>query len=106
MQNDVATIARPLLQPTDAEILGVVASYGSAGVMTYVVRNILASKPSAWRNEPQRPAYRNLRTPFVYRRLIALEKAGKVRRIRSCYATQLCWALPSHLLTEVSNHER
>lgn len=83
---------RLVARPTDEQILGVVASYG-VGVMTYVVRNILASKPCEWRKEAPRPAYRNLDTAFVRRRLIAMEKAGKVQRVGSNYATQLCWSL-------------
>ena len=82
-------------KPTDQQILAVVETY-AVGVMTYVVRNILASKPQHWRNEPPRPVYRKLKTDFVRRRLIALEKAGKVRRVSSCYATQLCWAPLPH----------
>jgi hypothetical protein len=79
-----------IAKPTDAEILAIVRRYAN-GVMTYVVRNILASKP--WVGDTHSQVYQGLRTDFIRRRLIALEKAGKVKRVRSGYAVMLCWAI-------------
>lgn len=78
-------------KPTDAEILAIIPPTG-AGVMTYVARNILAMAPRKEWGAIHKRAYRKLDTAFVRRRLIALEKAGKVRRVPSCYATQICWS--------------
>ena len=77
-------------RPTDAEILAVLRRY-SSGVVTYVVRNILASK--SWVGETHSQAYAHLRTDFIRRRLIAMEKAGQVKRLRSNYATMICWGI-------------
>ena len=54
----------------------------SNGCMTYVARNILAE------------GHPNLKTATVLRRLKKLEREGKVRRVPSCYAAQLCWGVP------------
>lgn len=79
-------------KPTDEEILGVIANRMPVGVMTYVVRNVLAMTPFR-KGDPHKAAYRNLDTAFIRRRLIAMEKAGKVQRVSSIYATQICWGL-------------
>ncbi|MFN3677277.1 MAG: hypothetical protein ACK4TC_14995 [Sphingomonas pseudosanguinis] len=78
-----------IAKPTDAEILAVVRRYQS-GIVTYVVRNILASKP---REETHAQPYPRLDTAFVRRRLIAMEKAGQVKRVPSGYATMIRWAI-------------
>jgi len=54
-----------------------------SGIMTYVIRNILALEHG----------FRGLPTAAVLRRLKKLEAAGKVQRVRSSYAIQLCWAI-------------
>lgn len=77
-------------KPSDAEILSVVQNT-QAGLMTYVVRNILALPPRKEWGATHKQQYRKLDTSFIRRRLIALEKAGKVRRVPSCYAVQICW---------------
>ena len=74
-------------KPTDEQIMAVVRS--RPRVMTYVVRNMLASRP--WGDEPRHPVFENLDTSFIRRRLLVLEKAGRVERVSSGYATQLCW---------------
>lgn len=66
-----------ITKPTDEEIIAVLTANPSR--MTYVVKNIL------YRKHP------GLETPFVLRRLKALEKAGKVRRMPSSYVRELCW---------------
>lgn len=62
------------------QVLEAVWEHGRSGKMTYVLRNILAEG---------RP---NLPTPPILRALRRLEKAGKVERVRTSYAVQLCWA--------------
>lgn len=71
-------------KPTDAEIL---ATLKGDQIMTYVVANKLRRK------------YHPLKTDFVLRRLKALEAAGKVRRVPTVYAVQICWALSSDTTT-------
>lgn len=66
---------------SDQEILDAVGSWGSHGCMTYVARNILS------RN------HAHLLTSAVLRRLKKLEKQGRVKRVKSCYSVQICWAL-------------
>ncbi|MDR6144981.1 hypothetical protein QE363_000774 [Sphingomonas sp. SORGH_AS870] len=79
-----------IAKPTDAEILAIVRRYAN-GVMTYVVRNILASTPRGPESHAQ--PYPRLDTAFVRRRLMAMEKAGQVKRVRSGYATMICWSI-------------
>jgi hypothetical protein len=74
-------------KPTDEQILALVRY--RPHVMTYVIRNMLSHTP--WGDEPKHPAFKNLDTAFVRRRLLALEKAGEVERVPSSYAVQLCW---------------
>lgn len=64
-------------KPTDEEIIQALTAHGRC--MTYVVTNILRRK------------YWPLDTAYILRRLKRLEEAGKVRRVRSSYAVQICW---------------
>lgn len=64
---------------SDDEMLAAISKWGER-CMTYVARNVLSKG---------RP---NLETAQVLRQLKRLEKAGKVRRVPSSYATQLCWS--------------
>jgi len=64
-------------KPSDERILAALRSTGVC--MTYVVANIL------------RRNFYPLTTAFVLRRLKAMEKAGKVERMRTDYAMQYCW---------------
>jgi len=64
-------------KPTDEEIIQALTGHGRC--MTYVVTNILRRK------------YWPLDTAYILRRLKRLEEAGKVRRVRSSYAVQICW---------------
>lgn len=66
-------------KPTDDEILAVLRERGGGVNPTYYIKNTLRS------------AHKGLETPFVLRRLKALEKQGKVERTSSNYATQICW---------------
>jgi hypothetical protein len=66
--------------PTDSEIMGVVVAESGRILPTYVIKNVLRWK------------WPHVRTPWVLRRMKALEKAGKVRRTASSYATMICWA--------------
>lgn len=66
-------------KPTDEEIIAELIPRGS--MMTYHVANCLRDK------------HRGLETSFVLRRMKAMEKAGKVRRARTSYVRQLCWAV-------------
>lgn len=65
-------------KPTDEEILAVLREHTGINP-TYYIKNMLRS------------AHKGLETPFVLRRLKALEKAGKVERRPTNYATQICW---------------
>ncbi|ECP8397406.1 hypothetical protein L6M23_003048 [Salmonella enterica subsp. enterica serovar Matopeni] len=64
-------------KPTDEEIIQVLAERGNC--MTYFVTNVL------------RRQFWPLDTDYVLRRLKKLESAGKVKRVKSAYKTQLCW---------------
>ncbi|EEW5980709.1 hypothetical protein ACEA55_11855 [Escherichia coli] len=64
-------------KPTDEEIIQVLAERGNC--MTYFVTNVL------------RRQFWPLDTAYVLRRLKKLESAGKVKRVKSAYKTQLCW---------------
>lgn len=65
---------------TDEQIISAITEFGS-NAMTYVVANRLRRT-------------RAIKTDYVRRRLIKMEKAGLVRRVPSIYKTQFCWALP------------
>lgn len=65
----------------DSDVLAALREWGR-GSMTYVVRNRLAM-----RSRPQ------LKTEQVRRQLERMEKNGKVVRVESVYARQICWAL-------------
>lgn len=67
-----------MAKPTDDQI--VAAMYGR--LMTYVIANIL-------RREKE---FKALDTAFVLRRLKAMEKTGRVKRMPSSYSRQLCWS--------------
>lgn len=64
-------------KPTDEEIIQALTAHGRC--MTYFVTNILRRK------------YWPLDTAYILRRLKKLEAAGKVKRVRSSYAVQICW---------------
>ena len=66
---------------TDDEIIAAVKDWGNSN-MTYVVTNKLRMS-----------GYKGLKTPYILRRLKALEGQGKVKRIKSPYAVQICWAV-------------
>ncbi|WP_213758432.1 hypothetical protein [Citrobacter freundii] len=64
-------------KPTDEEIIQVLRDHGNC--MTYVVTNWL------------RDNYKGIKTNYVLRRLKKLEVEGKVKRVKSSYAVQICW---------------
>jgi hypothetical protein len=64
--------------PTDDDILAVISERGGPS-MTYVIRNWLRSK--GFRVE----------TPWVLRQMKRLERAGRVQRVPTSYAVQICW---------------
>lgn len=69
--------------PTDEQILATISGTNASTrtqLMTYVIRNTMAGK-----------GFKGLKTDFVRRRLMAMERAGIVERVPSCYATQICW---------------
>ncbi|MBD8531514.1 MULTISPECIES: hypothetical protein [unclassified Massilia] len=68
-------------KPTDGEITDLLLVRHGSIMPTYVVKNWLRAK------------YPKLQTAWVLRRLKALEKAGKVVRTPSNYATMICWAI-------------
>lgn len=65
-------------KPTDEQIIAQLSAWGG-DAMTYVVANRLRAKRFP------------VRTDWVLRQLKRLEKAGKVERVPSIYAVQLCW---------------
>ena len=67
-------------KPSDDEVVAAVAKRGRG--VTYVIRNILIMDKKL---DPQ------IGTPYVLRRLKALEKAGRVERAPTSYAVQICW---------------
>lgn len=67
----------------DDEIMDVLKGR-SSGEMTYVIANTLRMKFKKYNG--------TLDTSTVRRKLERLEKDGKVKRVRSCYARQICWA--------------
>lgn len=70
-------------KPADEEILSAVKRWGNR-TMTYVVANVLAGREYG---------YRDIETPWLRRRLYRLEREGKVQRVPSCYAVQICWSV-------------
>lgn len=62
---------------TDEEIIQVLTEHGPC--MTYVVAYWLKCKNNS------------VNTDYTLRRMKKLEEAGKVRRVRSSYKTQICW---------------
>lgn len=64
-------------KPTDEEIIQVLLDHGNC--MTYVVTHWLRDK------------YKGTKTAYVLRHLKKLEGEGKVRRVKSSYAVQICW---------------
>ncbi|MFS7161912.1 hypothetical protein AB6825_22755 [Serratia proteamaculans] len=73
-------MAKRKSNPTDQEILSAMTKWGHSNSMTYIIANILRSD-----------GFRELKTSFVLRRLKKLEALGQVKRVKSVYATQLCW---------------
>ena len=76
-----ASETKRLTKPTDEEILKAVNALRRNGQPTYLIRNVLAD------------SYKGIKTAFVRRRLEALERLGKVKRVPGAYATQITWAL-------------
>ena len=74
-------------EPTDDDIIRAMTTHGSRA-MTYVIRNVL------WTNGFRRE------TPWILRQLKRMERAGRVRRVPTSYAVQICWAVakdhPTH----------
>ena len=62
---------------TDEEIIQVLTEHGPC--MTYVVAYWLKRKNDS------------VNTAYTLRRMNKLEEAGKVRRVKSSYKTQICW---------------
>lgn len=73
-------MAKRKSNPTDAEILSAMTKWGYSKSMTYVVANVL-----------RMDGFRELKTAFVLRRLKKLEASGQVKRVKSVYATHICW---------------
>lgn len=65
------------------EIMDVIKGRTS-GMMTYIIANTLRMNFDKYNG--------TLDTSTVRRALERLEKDGKVKRVRSCYARQICWA--------------
>lgn len=79
-------------KPTDEEILSVLSACGGR-TMTYVLGNVLRSTPGTFTTGKHKRAYKGLSTAFIRRRMMAMEKAGKVRRAPTSYAVMICWEI-------------
>lgn len=66
---------------SDTQLLDVISSWGNHGCMTYVAANVL------------RRSGVQVDTASVLRRLKKLEEKGLVKRVKSSYVTQICWAV-------------
>lgn len=66
----------------DAAILDALRYYGANGAATYVVRNVLRSRQGGGLD---------FSTAYVRRRLMRLERAGKVERVPSNYPVMIVW---------------
>ena len=67
---------------TECEVMSVLEGHGNC--MTYQLANIITAK---------RGYKDHVKTPQALRFMKKMEQAGKVKRVRSAYAVQLCWAL-------------
>jgi Fe2+ or Zn2+ uptake regulation protein len=75
-------------KPSDTNILGLLSSRRGMVMPTYFIKNLLREHSPG------------LQTPWVLRRLKALEKAGYVQRAPTTYATMICWELVAQLPTQ------
>ncbi|ENY9093734.1 hypothetical protein ACF1VC_002928 [Klebsiella michiganensis] len=73
---------------TEEEVIAVLSSRGNC--MTYHLANIITAK---------RGYKDHVKTPQALRFLKRMESAGKVKRVRSVYAVQICWALTESGMT-------
>lgn len=67
---------------TEKEVVSVLQGHGNC--MTYQLANIITAK---------RGYKDHVKTAQALRFLKKMESAGKVKRVKSCYAVQICWAL-------------
>jgi repressor of nif and glnA expression len=67
---------------TEHEVMSVLEWHGNC--MTYQLANIITAK---------RGYKDHVKTPQALRFMKKMEQEGKVKRVRSAYAVQLCWAL-------------
>ncbi len=67
---------------TEEEVIVVLSNRGNC--MTYHLANIITAK---------RGYKDHVKTPQALRLLKRMEQAGKVKRVKSSYAVQICWAL-------------
>lgn len=77
MTNETASAERGE-RPNDDQILAAMTKWGSRS-MTYVICNTLWSDGF------------KVKTDWVRRQLMRLERAGRVHRVPSPYAVQICW---------------
>ncbi|WJS52804.1 hypothetical protein [Enterobacter roggenkampii] len=71
-----------MIKPTEEEVIAVLSDRGNC--MTYHLANIITS----------RRGYKDhVKTPQMLRLLKKMEATGKVKRVKSVYAVQICWAL-------------
>ena len=67
---------------TEEEVIAVLSDRGDC--MTYQLANIITVK---------RGYKDHVKTPQALRVLKRMEQSGKVKRVKSPYAVQICWAL-------------
>lgn len=67
---------------TEGEVVSVLQGHGNC--MTYQLANIITAK---------RGYKDRIKTSQALRYLKRMEREGKVKRVKSAYAVQICWAL-------------
>lgn len=77
---------------TEHEVMSALERHGNC--MTYQLANIITA----------RRGYKDhVKTPQALRFLKKMESAGKVKRVKSVYAAQICWALANGPKEEANN---
>lgn len=81
------------MMPTDGEIMEVLVTRRGGINPTYYIKNCLRAK------------FPQVETPWVLRRLKAMEKVGKVRRVPTDYAAMICWDVAAAQVAEPAHNE-
>lgn len=73
-----------MVKPTEQEVITLLERHGNC--MTYQLANLIFA--NRFYNNP-------VTTSQVLHLMKKMEAAGKVKRVKSCYAVMICWALKS-----------